>query len=46
MSRRCDGHACWPTSAAYGAIAADWGAGLPAVTAADDRIVGFRSVPA
>jgi hypothetical protein len=31
MSRRRDGRRCWPTSAAYGAIAAGWGApGRPA----------------
>jgi len=46
MSRRRDGHACWPTSAAYGAIAADCGAGLAGVTAAGDRIVVIHSVPA
>ena len=46
MSRRRDGHAYWPTSAAYGAIAADWGAGLAGVTAAGDRIVVIHSVPA
>ena len=46
MSRRRDGHACRPTSAAYGAIAADWGAGLAGVAAAGDRIVVFRLRPA
>src|SRR2546430_15176400 len=46
MSRRRDGHACWPTSAAYGAIAADCGAGPAGVTAAGDRIVVIHSVPA
>src|ERR1700719_4691868 len=31
MSRKRDGRRCWPTSAAYGAIAAGWGApGRPA----------------
>jgi hypothetical protein len=39
MSRRRDGHACWPTSAAYGAIAADWDAGLADVTAASEAAV-------
>src|SRR5437899_566061 len=39
MSRRRDGRRCWPTSAAYGAIAADWGAGPAGVTAVDDRIL-------
>ena len=34
MSRRRDGRRCWPTSAAYGAIAAGWGAGPARVTAA------------
>ena len=46
MFRRRDGHACRPTSAAYGAIAADWGAGLAGVTAVGDRIVVIHSVPA
>src|ERR1700757_1665611 len=47
MSRRRDGHACRPTSAAYGAIAADGeGAGLAGITAAGDRIVVIHSVPA
>src|SRR5437660_11824572 len=46
MSRRRDGHACWPTSAAYGAIAAAWGAALAGVTGAGDRIVVIHSVPA
>src|SRR5882724_10014692 len=39
MFRGRDGHACWPTSAAYGAIAAGRGAGLAGVTSAGDRIV-------
>ena len=39
MSRRRDGRRGWPTSAAYGAIAADWGAGLNDLTADGDRIV-------
>ena len=43
MSRRRDGHACWPTSAAYGAIAADWGAGLAGVTAASEAAVVQRA---
>src|SRR5579862_911823 len=49
MSRRRDGHACWPTSAAYGAIAADGAAGaagLAGVTEAGHRIVVIHSVPA
>jgi len=46
MSRRRDGHACWPTSVAYGVIAADWGAGLAGVTEGGDRIVVIHSVPA
>ena len=41
MSRRRDGYACWLTSAAYGAIAADWGAGLAGVTAAGDLNRGY-----
>jgi hypothetical protein len=45
-SRRRDGHACWPTSAAYGAIAAGWRAGLAGVTAAGDRIVVIHPVAA
>src|ERR1700757_3264834 len=46
MSRRRDGHAYWPTSAAYGAIAVDCGAGLAGVTAAARPIVVIHSVPA
>src|SRR5690349_3099918 len=46
MSRRRDGHACSPTSAAYGAIAADWAAGLAGVTAAARPIVVIHSVSA
>src|ERR1700683_3759573 len=46
MSRRRDGRRCWPTAAAYGAIAAGWRAGLADVTAAGDRIVVIHPVAA